>query len=159
MGLYQRHLCPASRLAATVTSFPGIIISFARCPLRAHCRVSAGRRSFLCSRYTSLSSIIIVPYCGLKQGVRTLLCTPEFPRWYPSAIFYAMLHTKDTGGYTFGRGAMHCALILPGSPGSRNALYPLPRFGFQVRFISGCSKGDFRGMPPLLCTPTPALVA
>ena len=34
----------------------------ARCPCRAHCRVSAGRRSLLCSRYTSLSSIIIVPY-------------------------------------------------------------------------------------------------
>jgi hypothetical protein len=61
-GLYQRPLCPVFRLAETVTPFPGSIISFVRCPFRVHCRVSAGGRSLLCSRYASLSSIIIVPY-------------------------------------------------------------------------------------------------
>ena len=54
--LYQRLLCPVFRLVATVISFPGIIISFARCPFQSHCRVAAGKRPLLCSRYTSLSS-------------------------------------------------------------------------------------------------------
>ena len=53
-----------------------------------------------------------------------LSSTVEFHRLHPSAILNAIVHTKDTGGETFGRGAMHCALSLIGSPGSRNALYP-----------------------------------
>ena len=69
MGLYQRPLCPVARLVATGTSFPGLIISFARCPCRAHCRISAGRRPLLCSRYTSLSSIIIVPLLRDLSGL------------------------------------------------------------------------------------------
>src|SRR6266700_628525 len=59
MGWYQRPRCPVARLGASVTSFSGNIISFARCPFRAHHRVLAGRRSLLCSRYNSPSSIII----------------------------------------------------------------------------------------------------
>ena len=69
MGLYQRLLCRVARLVATGTSSPGLIISCARCPCRAHCRGSAGRSSLLCSRYTSLSSIIIVPLLRDLSGL------------------------------------------------------------------------------------------
>ena len=78
MSWYQRPLCPVLCLIMTGLSFPRGIMSFARCPLRAHCRDAAGRRSLLSSREASLSNAIIVPYSSrFFPLLLPLHCTPR----------------------------------------------------------------------------------